>query len=275
LYGLTNGSGARPTDETEPNPGKGCAVSDSPRVALFATCINDMMFPDTPKAVVTVLERLGCTVEFPMAQTCCGQMFTNTGYYDAALPAVRSYVDAFSGYDHIVVPSGSCAGSVRHQHPMLARHARDAALADAVDAVVARTYEFSEFLLDVLQVTDVGGYFPHRVTYHPTCHSVRVAKVGDRPLRLLQAVRGIEVLELPDADQCCGFGGTFSVKNPDVSVAMGADKARHVLETGAEYLVTGDNSCLMHIGGLLHRQNAPVKPIHLAEILAATEGALA
>ncbi|MGC3955044.1 MAG: (Fe-S)-binding protein [Propionicimonas sp.] len=255
-------------------PEGGAPVSDSPRVALFATCINDMMFPDTPRAVVTILERMGCTVEFPMAQTCCGQMFTNTGYYDAAVPAVRSYVEAFTGYDYIVAPSGSCAGSVRHQHPMLARHTKDAGLVTAVDDVVARTYDLTEFLIDVLGVTDVGSYFPHKVTYHPTCHSVRVAKVGDRPMQLLKAVRGIEVLELPDADQCCGFGGTFSVKNPEVSVAMGTDKARHVLETGAEYIVTGDNACLMHIGGLLHRQNAPVKPIHLAEILACTEGAL-
>ena len=249
-------------------------MSASPRVALFATCINDMMFPDTPKAVVTILERMGCTVEFPMAQTCCGQMFTNTGYYDSAVPAVRSYVKAFEGYDYIVAPSGSCAGSVRHQHPMLARHAKDSGLIAAVDQAVTRTYDLTEFLVDVLKVTDVGAYFPHKVTYHPTCHSVRVAKVGDRPMQLLQSVRGIQVLDLPDADQCCGFGGTFSVKNPDVSVAMGSDKARHVLETGAEYLVTGDNACLMHIGGLLHRQNAPVKPIHLAQILAATEGAL-
>ena len=249
-------------------------MSHSPRVALFATCINDMMFPDTPKAVVTVLERMGCTVDFPMAQTCCGQMFTNTGYYDAAVPAVRAYVEAFEGYDYIVAPSGSCAGSVRHQHPMLARHAKDSGLIEAVDEVVTRTYDLTEFLVDVLGVTDVGGYFPHKVTYHPTCHSVRVAKVGDRPMRLLKAVKGIEVLELVDADQCCGFGGTFSIKNPDVSVAMGTDKARHVVESGAEYIVTGDNACLMHIGGLLHRQKAPVKPIHLAQILAATEGAL-
>ena len=233
-----------------------------------------MMFPDTPKAVVTVLERMGCTVDFPMAQTCCGQMFTNTGYYDAAVPAVRAYVEAFEGYDYIVAPSGSCAGSVRHQHPMLARHAKDSGLIEAVDEVVTRTYDLTEFLVDVLGVTDVGGYFPHKVTYHPTCHSVRVAKVGDRPMRLLKAVKGIEVLELVDADQCCGFGGTFSIKNPDVSVAMGTDKARHVVESGAEYIVTGDNACLMHIGGLLHRQKAPVKPIHLAQILAATEGAL-
>ena len=247
------------------------AIPRTTTVALFATCINDLMFPSTPKAVVTLLERLGCRVEFPLEQTCCGQMFTNTGYFDAALPDVRNYVKAFSGYEYIVGPSGSCVGAVRHQHPMLAEHAKDDGLAREVEGVVARTYDLSEFLVDVLGVTDVGAYFPHRVTYHPTCHSVRVAKVGDRPYRLLEAVKGIDLVELPAADQCCGFGGTFSVKNPDVSVAMAADKARHVMETGAEYLVTGDNACLMNIGGMLHRQNAGVKTIHLAEILAHTE----
>ena len=245
------------------------------KVALFATCINDLMFPSTPKAVVAVLERLGCTVEFPMEQTCCGQMFTNTGYFDAAVPAVRAYVRAFADYDYVVAPSGSCVGAIRHQHPMLAEHAKDAKLLAETEALVKRTYDLSEFLVDVLGVTDVGAYFPHRVTFHPTCHSVRVAKVGDRPQTLLSAVKGIDLVPLPDADQCCGFGGTFSIKNPDVSVAMGSDKARHVMETGAEYLVTGDNACLMHIGGLLHRQHSGVKPIHLAEILASTEGALA
>ena len=246
-------------------------MSGSPRVALFATCVNDVMFPDTPKAVVTVLERMGCTVDFPTAQTCCGQIFTNTGYYDAALPAVRAYVRAFEGYDYVIAPSGSCVGSVRHQHPMLARHAKDPGLVEAVAEVAPRTYDLSQFLVDVLGVTDVGGYFPHPVTYHPTCHSLRIAKVGDRPLRLLKAVRGIEVRELPDADQCCGFGGTFAVKNADVSVAMGSDKVRHAAGTGAEYLVAGDNSCLMHLGGLLRRQQVPVTPIHLAQILASTE----
>ena len=245
-----------------------------PKVALFATCINDVMFPGTPKAVVTVLERLGCTVEFPLEQTCCGQMFTNTGYFDAAVPDVRNYVKAFSGYDYIVGPSGSCVGAVRHQHPMLAAHSKDEGLAAEVDKVVARTYDFTEMLVDVLGVTDVGAYFPHRVTYHPTCHSVRVAKVGDKPYQLLSKVKGIDLVPLPDADQCCGFGGTFSVKNPEVSVAMGGDKARQVASTGAEYLVTGDNACLMHIGGLLHRQNAGIKPMHLAELLAHTESGI-
>ena len=244
-------------------------------VALFATCINDLMFPGTPRAVVSVLERLGCRVEFPLEQTCCGQMFTNTGYFDAALPGVRNYVKAFGRYDYIVGPSGSCIGAVRHQHPMLADYAKDPKLAEAVADVVARTYDLSELLVDVLGITDVGAYFPHRVTYHPTCHSARVAKVGQRPYQLLSKVKGIDLVPLEASDQCCGFGGTFSVKNPDVSVAMGADKARHVVDTGAEYLVTGDNACLMHIGGLLHRQNAGVKTIHLAEVLAHTEAGAA
>ena len=135
-----------------------------------------------------------------------------------------------------------------------------------------QVHELSEFLVDVLGVEDVGASFPHRVTYHPTCHSLRMLGVGDRPLRLLRAVHGIDLVELPDAEQCCGFGGTFAVKNADTSVAMGSDKAQHVRETGAEVLVAGDDSCLMHVGGLLSRERAAVRVMHLAEVLAATEG---
>jgi len=240
-------------------------------VALFATCINDMMFPDTPKAVLRLLERLGCTVDFPLQQTCCGQMFTNTGYFNEAMPSVRNFVDTFSSYEYVVGPSGSCIGSVRDQHPMLAARLGDPGLQREVDAIVAKTLDLSEFLVDVLEVTDVGAYFPHTVTYHSTCHSLRVTKVGDRPYQLLKAVRGLTLVDLPNSDQCCGFGGTFSVKNPDTSVAMGTDKVRAVLDTGAEYLVAGDNSCLLHVGGLLSRMKAGVKTIHLAEILAHTE----
>ncbi|MFZ1411655.1 MAG: (Fe-S)-binding protein [Micropruina sp.] len=243
-------------------------MTNKPTVALFATCINDTMFPGTPKAVVTVLERLGCRVEFPTSQSCCGQMFTNTGYFREALPSVRNFVETFERYEYVVGPSGSCVGSVRDQHPMLAAGSGDVGLQNRVDAIVRRTVDFPEFLIDVLGVTDVGASFPHKVTYHPTCHSLRVTKVGDRPYQLLREVRGLTLLPLPEAEQCCGFGGTFSVKNADTSVAMGSDKARHVLDTGAEYLVAGDNSCLLHIGGLLHRMRAGVRPIHLAEILA-------
>lgn len=242
------------------------------RVALQVTCVNDAMFPDTGKAVVRLLRRLGVEVDFPAAQTCCGQPMVNTGYLDEAVPVVRTFVDAFDGYDAIVTPSGSCAGSARHQHAIVAERSGDPALAAAVAGTGPRTHELTEFLVDVLGVTDVGAYFPHRVTYHPTCHSLRMLGVGDRPQRLLEAVRGIELVELPHATECCGFGGTFALKNADTSVAMGADKARHVRDTGAEVLVAGDSSCLMHVGGMLSRQRAGVRVMHLAEVLAATEG---
>ncbi|UWF77985.1 MULTISPECIES: (Fe-S)-binding protein [Microbacterium] len=241
------------------------------KVALFATCFNDTMWPETPKATVRLLKRLGCRVEFPMEQTCCGQMLTNTGYAADAVPLVRRFADVFEDYDAVVAPSGSCVGSVREQHPMIARGCGDAALLGRVQEVGPKVYELSEFLVDVLGVTDVGAYFPHRVTYHPTCHSLRMLRVGDRPLQLLRAVRGIDLVDLPGAEECCGFGGTFAVKNADVSIAMGADKARHVVETGAEVLVAGDNSCLAHIGGILGRQRSGVRRMHLAEILASTE----
>ncbi len=243
------------------------------RVALQVTCVNDAMFPGVGRAVVTVLRRLGVEVDFPEGQTCCGQPMVNTGYVDEAVPAVRAFTRAFAGYDAIVTPSGSCAGSARHQHALVARRSGDPALAAAVAATSPRTYELSEFLVDVLGVTDVGASFPHAVTYHPTCHSLRMLGVGEKPVRLLQEVRGLRLLPLPAAGECCGFGGTFAMKNADVSVAMGADKARHVRETGAEVLVAGDSSCLMHVGGLLSREGSGVRVMHLAEVLAATEGA--
>ncbi|WP_091115889.1 (Fe-S)-binding protein [Nocardioides psychrotolerans] len=243
------------------------------RVALMVTCVNDAMFPETGKAVVTLLRRLGVDVEFPAAQTCCAQPMVNTGYLDEAVPVVRTFVDAFAGFDAIVTPSGSCAGSARHQHGIVARRTGDAGLAAAVAETSPKVFELTEFLVDVLGVVDVGAYFPHRVTYHPTCHSLRMLGVGDRPRRLLEAVRGIRLAELPSAEECCGFGGTFALKNADTSIAMGADKARHVRSTGAEVMVAGDNSCLMHVGGILSRQRSGVRVMHLAEILASTEDA--
>jgi L-lactate dehydrogenase complex protein LldE len=242
------------------------------RVALMVTCINDTLFPDTGRAVVTLLRRLGVDVEFPAQQGCCGQPMVNTGYLDEAVPVVRNFARAFAGYDAVVTPSGSCAGSVRHQHQVVAGRSGDVGLAAAVAEISPRTYELSEFLVDVLGVTDVGAYFPHTVAYHPTCHSLRMLGVGDRPERLLREVRGLRLVDLPGADQCCGFGGTFALKNSDTSIAMGSDKARRVVESGAEVLVAGDNSCLMHIGGLLSRQRSGIQVLHLADVLAATEG---
>jgi L-lactate dehydrogenase complex protein LldE len=241
------------------------------RIALFVTCLADGLFPEVGKATVGLLERLGHEVVFPPDQTCCGQMHVNTGYQREALPLVRRHVEVFEPYDVMVAPSGSCVGSVRHQHAMVARRAGDEHLAARAEAVARRTYELSELLVDVLGVDDVGAYFPHRVTYHPTCHSLRLLRVGDKPLRLLRNVRGIELVELADADQCCGFGGTFAVKNADTSTAMLADKMRNVLDTGAEVVSAGDASCLMHIGGGLSRLRTGTRPVHLAEILASTE----
>jgi len=242
------------------------------RIALFATCLADALFPNAAKATVALLERLGHEVVFPPGQTCCGQMHVNTGYLQEALPLVRHHVDTFEPYEVAVAPSGSCVGSVRHQHAMVARRGGDTALAERADAVAARTYELSELLVDVLGVTDVGAHYPHRVTYHPTCHSLRLLRVGDKPLQLLREVRGLALIELPQAEVCCGFGGTFAVKNADTSTAMLADKMANVLTTRAEVCTAGDSSCLMHIGGGLSRMKTGVRTVHLAEILASTEG---
>ena len=243
------------------------------RVALFITCVNDTLFPDTGRATVRVLERLGHEVVFPLEQTCCGQMHANSGYQLEAVPLVRRFVRVFGdpSYDAVVCPSGSCAAMVHDQYARLAELSGDEELARAVAAVAPKVHELSQFLVDVLGVEDVGAYFPHRVTYHPTCHSLRLLKVGDAPLRLLRNVRGLRLVELPEATTCCGFGGTFAVKNADTSTAMLTDKLRSVLGTGAEVCAAVDNSCLMHIGGGLSRQRTGVRTLHLAEILAGTE----
>jgi L-lactate dehydrogenase complex protein LldE len=245
------------------------------RIALFATCLADAMFPQAAIATVTLLERLGHEVVFPEKQTCCGQMHVNTGYLTEAVSLVRHHVEVFeaAGCDAAVAPSGSCVGSVRHQHAMVARRGGDERLAARAEAIAARTYELSEFLVDVLGVRDVGAYYPHRVTYHPTCHSLRMLRVGDKPLELLRHVRGLTLVDLPAAESCCGFGGTFAVKNADTSTAMLADKMAAVIETGAEICSAGDSSCLMHIGGGLSRIRAGVRTVHLAEILAASDDA--
>jgi L-lactate dehydrogenase complex protein LldE len=242
------------------------------RVSLFITCFNDTLFPQTGRAVVRLLERLGHEVDFPIEQTCCGQMHFNTGYQREAIPLVRRFVEVFREAEVVVSPSASCVGMVRQLYPMAAELAKDEALAEDVKAIATRVFELSEFLVDKLGVEDVGAYYPHRVTYHPTCHSLRMLRVGDAPLKLLRAVRGIDLVELPQAEECCGFGGTFAVKNADTSMAMLGTKLRCILDTKAEICASADNSCLMQIGGALHRQRAGVGTVHLAEILAATEG---
>ena len=236
----------------------------------MATCLVDGMFPSVGRATVRVLERLGHEVVVPASQVCCGQMHVNTGYLKDALPVVANHVRSFEAYDVVVAPSGSCVGSVRHQQAMVAEHNGETTLADAARALAVRTYELSELLVDVLGVEDVGAWYPHTVTYHPTCHSLRLLRVGERPLTLLRHVEDLTLMELPSAESCCGFGGTFALKNSAVSGAMLADKVRDVVSSGASVCTAGDSSCLLHIGGGLSRAGAEVQAVHLAEVLAGT-----
>jgi L-lactate dehydrogenase complex protein LldE len=220
------------------------------RIALFATCIGDTLFPEACRATVRVLERLGHEVVFPAEQTCCGQMHLSSGYADEAAKLGRRFVEIFGAYETVVSPSSSCVGTVRELY--------------GLDNVL----ELSELLVNKLGVEDVGASFAGRVTYHPTCHSLRVTRVGEAPLRLLRNVRGLELVELPRDDECCGFGGTFSIKNADTSSAMLADKCDAVESTGADVCTALDGSCLLQIGGGLSRRGAGVRTLHLAEILA-------
>ncbi|HVO55140.1 MAG TPA: (Fe-S)-binding protein [Solirubrobacterales bacterium] len=242
------------------------------RVALFVTCLNDTLAPQAGIATAQVLERIGCEVVFPEEQTCCGQMHANSGYGEQALPLLRRFVRVFSdpAFDAIVSPSASCVTMIHDQYPRLAELAGDEELAAQVAALAPKVFELTGFLVEQMGVDDVGACFPHRVTYHPTCHGLRGLKLGDAPLRLLRNVRDIELVELPEATTCCGFGGTFAVKNADTSAAMLADKLRCVTETGAEVCAAGDSSCLLHIGGGLRRLRTGVRTMHVAEILAQT-----
>jgi L-lactate dehydrogenase complex protein LldE len=243
------------------------------RISLFVGCYNDTLFPETGIAVVNVLERLGHTVDYPLAQTCCGQMHYNTGYQAETVPLLRKFIEIFRDAEAICIPSSSCAAMVRTHYSKLAEAIDDQELEAEVEAIVPRVYEFTELLLNKLGVENVDAYYPHRVTYHASCHSLRSLCVGDGPVRLLRKVRDLEFVELPNVEQCCGFGGTFSVKNADTSAAMLSDKIKDVLATGAEVCTAIDNSCLMHLFGSLHRQRTGIKTAHIAEILATTENA--
>ncbi len=244
------------------------------RIALFVACYNDTLFPQTGIAVTQVLERLGHTVEFPLAQTCCGQMHYNTGYHREAVPLVRRFVEIFADAEAVCVPSASCVAMMREHYELIARNENDPALLAQIQSLLPRVFEFSELLVDHLGVTDCGATFPHTVTYHPSCHSLRMLHVNEQPRKLLRAVRGLTLIDLPNQDQCCGFGGTFAVKNADVSNAMLGEKDACVRQTGAEVVCALDNSCLMQIYGGLHRAGSPVRTLHLAEILA-SQGASA
>ncbi len=241
------------------------------RASLFITCYNDTLYPETGRAVVRLLERLGVEVEFRAGQTCCGQMHANTGFRSEAFSQARRLVRLYADAEAVVIPSSSCVAMMRDQYPGLFEELGDEGLRRDYAALLPRVFELSEFLVDKLGVEDVGAYFPHRVTYHASCHGLRALRLGDRPFRLLKNVRGLELAPLENLDRCCGFGGTFSVKNGDVSSAMLTVKLEDVLWTRAEFCTALDNSCLMHLGGAMHRAYAPMKTIHMAEILASTQ----
>jgi L-lactate dehydrogenase complex protein LldE len=236
------------------------------RVHFFITCLGDQFFPESGECAVRVLRRLGVDVVFNPAQTCCGQPAFNTGYREEARAVAMRTLDLFDDADYIVAPSGSCSTMVKVFYSEL--FAGDSARETKARQLRERFFEFSEFLVKVLKVEDVGASFSHRVTYHDSCHLLRELGVSEEPRKLIRAVRGVELVEMRDYKLCCGFGGTFSVKFPEVSVAMGEDKVRSAIESGAEYLVANDSGCLMHIAGLIHRKRLPLKTMHLAQLLA-------
>ena len=241
------------------------------RASLFITCYNDTLFPETGRAVVRLLERLGVQVDFLAAQTCCGQMHANTGFRGEAYSQAKRFVHLYREADCVVIPSSSCVAMIRDQYSGLFEELGNEELRKQYAALLPRVFELSEFLTDKLGVEDVGASFPHRVAYHASCHGLRGLNVWDRPFRLLTKVRELKLIPLANVDRCCGFGGTFSIKNAEVSTAMLDAKLVDLLATEAEYCTALDNSCLMHVGGALHRRNLAMKPIHLAEILAKTE----
>jgi L-lactate dehydrogenase complex protein LldE len=232
-------------------------------VALFVPCFVDVFNPEAARAVVTVLERLGVRVQYPSEQTCCGQPAYNAGHFAPASELADRFARIFHEYSWIVAPSGSCATMARagfaHLNP-----------SSAAASVGARVYDFATFLTDVLDVDDVGARFPHRVTFHEGCHARRELGAGEASLRLLRAVRDLTLVDLPMADECCGFGGSFSVSFDALSISMGEAKCTNALSTGAEFLVSGDPSCMVHVGGILRKRATPLKTLHLAEVLAAS-----
>ncbi len=237
-------------------------------VSLFVSCFNDMMFPKTARAAVEVLNKLNVKVEFPDEQTCCGQIHFNTGYASMAVPLVKHFVESFSDSNEVVALSASCTAMIREHYLELASRTHDDELISGTEELVPKVFEFSEYLTEVLGVTDVGASYPHKVSYHPTCHSLRSLHIYHSAIALLGAVKGLELVDLPYAEQCCGFGGTFSVKNSAMSTAMLADKTANILNARVETVVAVDNSCLMHISGALRRNGTGISVMHLAEVLA-------
>ncbi|QAY65517.1 (Fe-S)-binding protein [Paenibacillus protaetiae] len=234
------------------------------KVSLFITCLSDAIYPRVGEAMARLLARYGVELHFPKIQTCCGQPAFNSGYWDEARTSARTILDAFEDSDFVIAPSGSCTGMIHHYPKLFEQDPVNLARAQRLQE---KAYEFTQFLVQVLGVEDVGASFPHKVTYHPSCHGSRILGIKDEPMTLMKHVEGLELVPLPYAEDCCGFGGTFAVKMSDISGAMVTEKADHVLESEAEVLVGLDMGCLMNIGGNLRYRNKPVKVMHLAELL--------
>lgn len=236
------------------------------KVSLFITCLSDLVYPKVGESMVQLLAKYGVKLDFPAVQTCCGQPAFNSGYWDEARGSALTLLQAFDDSDFVISPSGSCTSMIHHYYPKLFEN--DPVNLAGANRLVEKTYEFTQFLVQVLDVKDLGAVFPHKVTYHPSCHGSRLLGVKEEPMLLMQNIRDLELIPLPHAEDCCGFGGTFAVKMCDISGAMVIEKSDHVLETEAEVLVGLDMGCLMNIAGNLWHRGKPVKVMHLAELLA-------
>lgn len=234
------------------------------KVSLFITCLSDIFYPEVGKHTVELLEKLGCTVDFPEQQTCCGQPAFNGGFQKEAMAAAKQLITSFEHADYVVTPSGSCASMV-HEYRKLFQN--DAEWKQKAEALIEKTYELTQFLVNVLKVEDVNAEFPAKATYHTSCHMTRLLNVKEEPFKLLNNVKGLDLQPLPHAYDCCGFGGTFSIKMTPISKEMVEAKTEHIESTGADVLIGGDCGCLMNIGGRLSRKGLPIRVKHIAEIL--------
>jgi L-lactate dehydrogenase complex protein LldE len=254
-----------PTDRASINRGRS-TMDRRPRVALFVTCLVDLFRPNVGFASIKLLEDAGCDVEVPTAQTCCGQPAYNSGDADNAGAIARQVVDAFESYDYVVAPSGSCAGMISKHYPDLL--ASDKAYADRARRLAAKTFELTQFLVDVRKVDRITAKLSGSVTYHDSCSSLREMEVKAQPRKLLAGIEGLTFKELPDGESCCGFGGTFCVKYPEISNRMVEEKTGNIVKSGADLLLAGDLGCLLNMAGKLKRQGSPVQARHVAEVLA-------
>jgi len=235
------------------------------KVSLFATCLTNAFYPNVDLTMAKILKHLGHTVDVPDGQVCCGQIAFNSGYVDDAREVARTLINAFERSDVVVGPSGSCIAMIHHYYPTLFEN--EPGYLKKAEDLIHKSYEFTQFVVDVLKQPDLGAHYSAKATYHPSCHATRLLGIGEAPLKLLQHVKGLELLPLPEAQLCCGFGGTFSVKMPKISEAMVAEKAQHVLESGADILLGLDMGCLMNISGYLEKINKPIKTMHIIQLL--------